>query len=168
MRISLTLSAAAALALAAGGALAIDQSGEQKDMRRVGHTDLQGRPAYHPIFIKYPDGRVIAFVGTHGGSAANTLKPGNPIEFNGTMVIDITDPAKPVQKSHIAGPASGAQTHSNRACLGSDLPGGTPGRVYLMRNVQTNSLAVSGFEVWDRSEEHTSELQSLAYLVCRL
>src|SRR5688572_6615637 len=149
MRISLTLSAAAALALAAGGALAIDQSGEQKDMRRVGHTDLQGRPAYHPIFIKYPDGRVIAFVGTHGGSAANTLKPGNPIEFNGTMVIDITDPAKPVEKSHIAGPASGAQTQSNRACLGSDLPGGIPGRVYLMRNVQTNSLAVSGFEVWD-------------------
>ena len=26
----------------------ISQSGEQKDMRRVGHTDLQGRPAYQP------------------------------------------------------------------------------------------------------------------------
>src|SRR2546425_2647509 len=25
-----------------------------------------------------------------------------------------------------------------------------------------------GFGVWHRSEEHTSELQSLAYLVCRL
>ena len=35
-------------ALGASGTLAISQSGEQKDMRRVGHTDLQGRPAYHP------------------------------------------------------------------------------------------------------------------------
>src|SRR5688500_8030441 len=138
MRISLTLSAAAALALAAGGALAIDQSGEQKDMRRVGHTDLQGRPAYHPTFIKYPDGRVIAFVGTHGGSKPNPLK-GNAVELNGTMIIDITDPKRPVEKFHIPGPASGAQTQSNRACLGSDLPGGMTGRVYLMRNVQGSS-----------------------------
>jgi hypothetical protein len=132
-----------------GSALAISQSGEQKDMRRVGHTDLQGRPAYHPWFQKYPDGRIIAFIGTHGGSKPNTLKAGNPVEFNGTMVVDITDPANPVEKFHIAGPASGAQTQSNRTCLGSDLPGGLPGRVYMMRNVQTNNLAVSGFEVWD-------------------
>jgi hypothetical protein len=132
-----------------GSALAISQSGEQKDMRRVGHTDLQGRPAYHPIFQKYPDGRIIAFIGTHGGSKPNTLKAGNPVEFNGTMIVDITDPAKPVEKFHIAGPANGAQTQSNRACLGSDLPGGLPGHVYMMRNVQTNTLAVSGFEVWD-------------------
>jgi len=63
----------AALAFGAGSALAISQSGEQKDMKRVGHTNLQGRAAYHPDFITYPDGRVIAFVGTH--SSAN---PSNP------------------------------------------------------------------------------------------
>src|ERR1041384_8517647 len=28
--------------------------------------------------------------------------------------------------------------------------------------------AVLGYAAWERSEEHTSELQSLAYLVCRL
>src|SRR3712207_8177683 len=33
--------------------------------------------------------------------------------------------------------------------------------------VVTGALA-SGVEVWDRSEEHTSELQSRQYLVCRL
>ncbi|MFZ1059502.1 MAG: hypothetical protein WAP47_09960 [Candidatus Rokuibacteriota bacterium] len=137
----------AAVAFSAGSALAISQSGEQKDMRRVGHTDLQGRPAYHPNFIQYPDGRVIAFVGTHGGSKPNPLKPGSPVELNGTMIIDVTDPAHPVEEFHIPAPAAGAQTQSNRMCLGSDLPGGTSGHVYMMRNVQGSSA--SGYEVWD-------------------
>src|SRR5262245_2616126 len=41
----------------------VSQSGEQKDMRRVGHVDLQGRPSYQPNVIVYPDGRTIAFAG---------------------------------------------------------------------------------------------------------
>ena len=136
----------AVLALSVSSALAISQSGEQKDMRRVGHTDLQGRPAYHPNFIKYPDGRVIAFIGTHGGSKPNPLK-GGAVELNGTMIVDISIPAAPVEKFHIPAPAAGAQTQSNRMCLGSDLPGGRPGHVYMMRNVQGS--AASGYEVWD-------------------
>ena len=148
-RLVLSASVLAIVAFGAGSALAISQSGEQKEMRRVGHTDLQGRPAYHPNFIEYPDGRVIAFVGTHGGSAPNPLK-GGAVEFNGTMIIDITDPANPVEKFHIPGPAQGAQTQSNRMCLGRDLPGGgASNSVYMMRNVQTGNLAVSGYEVWD-------------------
>jgi len=66
-------------ALGASGALAISQSGEQKDMRRVGHADLQGRPAYHPNFIVYPDGRVMAFVGTHSNTTDNGPRP-NPLQ----------------------------------------------------------------------------------------
>ncbi len=151
------LAAAAASLFGAGAAFAdISQSGEQKNMRRVGHVDLQGRAAYHPDFIKYPDGRVIAFVGTHSnttdnGPRPNPLKAGSPVEPNGTMIVDITNPKRPVEKFHIPGPiANGSsQTQSNRMCLGSDLPGGTPGKVYMMRNVQTGTLAVSGYEVWD-------------------
>jgi hypothetical protein len=146
----------AAFVIAAGSANGASQSGEQKDVRRVGHADLQGRAAYHPYFVQYPDGRVIAFVGTHSnttdnGPRPNPLRPGRPVEPNGTMIVDISDPARPVEKFHIPGPiANGsAQTQSNRMCLGSDLPGGTPGHVYMMRNVQTNTLAVSGYEVWD-------------------
>jgi hypothetical protein len=122
----------------------ISQSGEQRNMRRVGHTDLQGRGAYQPNVIRYPDGRTIAFVGTHTGVRPNPLK-GGVMEANGVMVIDVTNPEQPVEKFHI--PATSGQTQSVRMCLGSDLPSGTPGQVYLMRNVQGGSA--SGFEVWN-------------------
>src|SRR5882762_7914199 len=47
-RVALSAAALAVLALSAGSALAIGQSGEQKNMRRVGHVDLQGRASYQP------------------------------------------------------------------------------------------------------------------------
>jgi len=144
--------ATAVAALMAGPVLAdhearISQSGEQKNMRRVGHVDLQGRPSYQPNVIVYPDGRTIAFAGTHGGSRANPLKPGSLVEFNGTMIIDVTNPSRPVEKFHIPVPASGGQAQMARMCLGSDLPRGVPGKVYLLRNIQGTSA--SGYEAWD-------------------
>src|SRR5712691_11152396 len=146
------LAATVLSAFAAGSALAddhrgISQSGEQKNMRRVGHVDLQGRPSYQPNVIVYPDGRTIAFAGTHGGSKPNPLKSGSPVELNGVIIIDVTDPARPVEKFHIPVPAAGGQSQSVRMCLGSDLPKGMPGHVYLLRNVQGSTA--SGYEVWD-------------------
>ena len=140
-----------AFAIAAGSAFAddhrgISQSGEQKNMRRVGHVDLQGRPSYQPNVIVYPDGRTIAFAGTHGGSKPNPLK-GGAVEQNGVIIIDATNPEKPVEKFHIPVPVAGGQSQSVRMCLGSDLPKGIPGHVYLLRNVQGSSA--SGYEVWD-------------------
>ena len=148
-----------AFAIAAGWAFAddhrgISQSGEQKNMELVGRVDLQGRGAYQPNFIKYPDGRIIAFAGLHpspnlngvpAGAVKNPLN-GNVAEPNGTMIIDITNPKNPVQKFHIPGSAGGTYTMV-RLCLGSDLPAGTTGHVYMLRNVQGGSL--SGYEVWD-------------------
>jgi len=136
----------------------ISQSGEQKNMRRVGHVDLQGRPSYQPNVIVYPDGRTIAFAGTHGGSRPNPLKPGSPVELNGVVIIDATDPSRPVEKFHIPVPAEGGQSQSVRMCLGSDLPRGTPGRVYLLRNVQGS--AASGYEVWDVTNVSSPTLAS--------
>src|SRR5215510_9785413 len=112
LRFALSATAAAVLASGASSALAdgkhdISQSGEQKNMRRVGHVDLQGRPAYQPNVIQYPNKRWIAFVGTHGGSRPNTLKPGNPVEQNGTMIIDVTNPERPVETAHIPVPVAG-------------------------------------------------------------
>ena len=145
---------AVSLGLGATSALAINQSGEQRDMKLVGHVGLQGRGSYQPNFIQYPDGRVIAFAGLHpspnlngvpAGQVKNPLN-GNVAEPNGTMIIDITDPKHPVEKFHIPGSAGGTYTMV-RPCLGSDLPLGTAGKVYLLRGVQGGPL--SGYEVWD-------------------
>jgi hypothetical protein len=134
------------LALAVTSAMAdISQSGEQRNMRRVGHTDLQGRAAYQPNTIQYPDGRTIAFVGTHSGAQSNPLK-GNVVEENGTMIVDVTDPDRPVEKFHIPG-TGGGQSQMARMCLGTHLDGTS--NVYLMRNVQGGTG--SGFEVWNVS-----------------
>src|SRR6267378_3331400 len=145
-RVALSAAALTLLALSAGSALAISQSGEQKNMRRVGHVDLQGRASYQPNVIVYPDGRTIAFAGTHAGSKPNPLKGGG-VEPNGTMIVDITNPERPVEKFHIPVPVAGSQAQMARMCLGSQLPGGMPGHVYLLRNIQGSSA--SGYEIWD-------------------
>jgi hypothetical protein len=133
------------LTLAVGSSMAVvSQSGEQRNMKRVGHTDLQGRPAYQPNTIQYPDGRTIAFVGTHGGSKPNPLHNG-AVEENGTMIIDVTDPDRPVEKFHIPVPVAGGQAQSVRMCLGNQLDGTS--NVYMMRNIQGSTA--SGFEVWN-------------------
>ena len=140
------IGAVAAGQVFADGKTGISQSGEQKNMRRVGHVDLQGRPSYQPNVIVYPDGRTIAFAGTHSSAAPkpNPLN-GGALELNGTMIIDVTDPARPVEKFHI--PVPGGQAQMARMCLGSDLPRGAPGRVYLLRNIQGSTF--QGYEAWD-------------------
>ncbi len=147
-----------AFAVAVGSAIAddhrgISQSGEQKNMELVGHVALQFRGAYQPNVIRYPDGRTIAFAGLHSGQnlpgpLPNPLNGGKP-EENGTMIIDITDPKHPVETFHIPVPVAGGQAQMARMCLGSDLPGGTPGKVYLLRNIQGNTAQLSGYETWD-------------------
>src|SRR5439155_7907811 len=165
---------AATLAILAfsGGALAIDQSGEAKNMHRVGHTDLQGRPSYQPNVIQYPDGRTIAFAGTHNNTPVPvpgyTFLP-NPLniiagkaadEPNGTMIIDVTDPKNPKEMFHIPVPVAGGQAQMVRLCLGSVLPGGISTHVYLLRNIQGSSA--SGYEQWDVTDvKNPVKLKSL-------
>src|SRR6266403_3041611 len=147
--------AAATLAVLAFSASAlaedIKQSGEQKNMKLVGHVALQFRGAYQPNVIQYPDGRTIAFAGLHSGQNLPGPLPnplnGGKLEENGTMIIDITDPKHPVETFHIPVPVAGGQAQMARLCLGSDLPRGVPGRVYLLRNIQGSSA--SGYEAWD-------------------
>ena len=147
------LSGAVALALVAASAQAqISQSLERKNINRLGHTDLQGRSSYQPNIIQYPDGRWIMFAGMHNtvpvinplcssspGTLPNPLN-GNACEASGTMLIDVTDPANPVEKFHI--PATAGAPTMVRMCLGSVLPGGQAGKVYMLRNS-------SGYEQWD-------------------
>ena len=103
---------------------------EALNMRLVGHHDLQGRSAYHPIPHRYGD-RVVIFVGHHAGEAMNSLT--GEIELNGMSVLDITDPAAPVLLRHE--PPSGAATYSQhlQVCDGGALPDGDPAKTYLIR-----------------------------------
>ncbi len=120
---------------------------QHKDMKLVGFNDLQARSAYQPIAHKHPDGRWIAYIGHHGGSAFNPMT--GVIEQNGTSIVDVTTPGNPVYLKHIpggtgVGEAGGAQMV--RACNGSDLPHGVAGKVYILRATAT------AHEIWDTTD----------------
>jgi hypothetical protein len=155
LRTALFAAILAILAFNGTALAAAAQSDERKNMRRVGHVDLQGRPSYQPNVIQYPNGKWYAFAGTHNNIPVPipkfTFLP-NPLnkfadEPNGTMIVDVTNPAKPVEVFHIPVPVAGGQAQMVRLCLGSDLPGGMQTHVYLLRNIQGSSA--SGYEQWD-------------------
>ncbi|HEY1361538.1 MAG TPA: hypothetical protein VGF60_04790, partial [Xanthobacteraceae bacterium] len=122
---------------------------ESNNMRLVGYNDLQGRSAYQPV-VHHQGDRYIAYVGHHGGTA-DVPKPMNRLsgqaEFNGTSILDVTDPAQPRYLAHIPGlpgnyEEGGAQMV--RVCDGRALPKGDPAKVYLLR-----VFGGRAHEIWD-------------------
>jgi hypothetical protein len=116
----------------------IGASPEAMNMRLVGYSDLQGRSAYQPT-IHHQGNRYIAYIGHHGGTP-EVPKPVNSLtgqpEYNGTSIVDVTDPAHPRYLAHIPGTPDnfeegGAQM--TRVCDGSALPKGDPNKTYLLR-----------------------------------
>jgi hypothetical protein len=143
----------ALIALAAcGAALAAPQIGdapEAKNMALVGWHDLQARSAYQPL-VREQNGRWILYVGHHGGTE-RVPKPVNTLtgnaEFNGTSILDVTDPHAPRYLAHIPGEeglgeSGGAQMV--RVCSGKELPHGDPARFYLLR-----TFGNAWHEIWD-------------------
>ena len=93
-------------------------------------------------------------------------KPVNPItgqaEFNGTSIVDVTDPSKPKYLFHIPGQegnfeAGGAQM--TRVCDGRALPKGDPNAVYLLR-----SFGGAGHEIWNVADPAEAEARLEAEL----
>lgn len=134
--------------LAAPPSLAQEKA-EGNNMELVGYSDLQGRSAYQPV-IQNQNGQWIAYIGHHGGSSASP-RPMNPLtrrpEPNGTSVIDVTDPARPVYLHHLPGAeglheSGGAQMA--RVCSGAGLAEADPKKFYLLR-----TLGNTAHEVWD-------------------
>jgi hypothetical protein len=122
---------------------------EAKDMALVGYHDLQARSAYQPV-VQEQNGRWIAYIGHHGGTE-KVAKPVNALtgkpEFNGTSVLDVTDPRAPRYLAHIPGEegqgeSGGAQMV--RVCSGKGLLKGDQARFYLLR-----TFGNSAHEVWD-------------------
>lgn len=131
---------------------------EAVNMRLVGANDLQARSAYQPT-IHHQGDRYIAYIGHHGGTEADP-KPMNALtgvqEFNGTSIVDVTDPAKPVYLFHIPGEegqdeAGGGQMA--RVCDGSKLPKGDKNAVYLLR-----AFGNSAHEIWNVAKPEKPEL----------
>src|SRR5258707_10408442 len=145
--------AAGVLAYSALPALAqspkIGDPPEAKNMRLVGYNDLQARSAYQPT-IQKQGSRYIAYIGHHGGTP-DVPKPVNRLtgqpEFNGTSIVDVTDPAQPKYLAHIPGlpgnyEEGGAQMV--RVCDGKTLPKGDAGKTYMLR-----VFGGRGHEIWD-------------------
>jgi hypothetical protein len=121
---------------------------EAKDMRLVGWNDLQARSAYQPIIHKQGN-RYIAYIGHHGGTE-KVPKPVNPMtgqaEFNGTSIIDVTDPAQPKYLKHLPGEAGVGEKGGGqmvRVCGGPAFKG-DPNAFYLLR-----TFGNSAHEVWN-------------------
>jgi hypothetical protein len=148
-----TAFAVVALALACATAFAVAQRigdpPEARDIALVGYHYLQARIADQPL-VREQNGRWILYVGHHGGTD-KVPKPVNSLtgaaEFNGTSILDVTDPAAPRYLAHIPGDeglgeAGGAQMV--RVCAGKELPHGDPTRFYLLR-----PFGNSWHEIWD-------------------
>src|SRR5205814_7219606 len=68
------------------------------------------------------------------------------------------------------GPCATAERRAQRGAAMSSDPFYFSGRVETLKKFHSQVLPLSGEngKTWERSEEHTSELQSLRHLVCRL
>jgi len=147
------------LVLGVGSAADADQ---KKNMELVGTNDLQARSTYQPTVHRYPGDRYILFGGEHAlGTNPVTGQPlpsFNPLtklnEPNGTSIVDVTNPKKPVYLAHIpvgnpvAPPATPVPGGSQmvRVCDGSTLPVGNT-RVYMLRSYGQGNPGAH--EIWD-------------------
>jgi hypothetical protein len=129
-----------------------------KDMALVGYNDLQARSAYQPT-IHQQSGRWIAYIGHHGGTQEipeplNTLTGRQ--EFNGTSLIDVTDPRQPKYLAHIPGAEGLAEqggAQMVRVCDGKTLPKGEVGAVYMLR-----TFGNSAHEIWNTADPANPKL----------
>jgi hypothetical protein len=117
---------------------------DSKNMKLEGYSDLQGRTAYQPTIEKQGD-RWIAYIGHHGDKKLNPLS--GKVEDNGTSILDVTNPKKPVYLYHIPGQEGKAERGGSqmvRICSGASLPKGDKSKFYMLR-----VFGNQAHEIWD-------------------
>jgi hypothetical protein len=114
------------------------------NMKVVGFEDNQGRPSSDDGWIENQNGRYILYMADSPGHAFNPLT--GKEENNGTSLIDVTDPARPVFIHHIPAPSGGGSTHV-AVCGGNTLPHAQKNHWYLLRHDGSTNQ-----EVWDVSD----------------
>ncbi len=135
-----------------------DVAPDRHDILWLGHADLEGRTAYQPtLHTQMVNGqkRVFLYVGHFGNQApiADPTSGGTP-EFNGTSIVDVTDPRHPVQVAHIPtdGRANGTSSGGAqmvRVCDGKAGVLGDDGHYYMLRNNGGGTSSTGSHEIYD-------------------
>jgi hypothetical protein len=125
---------------------------EAGNMRLVGMSDLQARS-------QRQGDRYYAYIGHHGGTP-QVPQPMNPLtgkpEYNGTSILDVTDPANVQYLAHIPGEMGFAEdggAQMVRVCSGAELPKGNKSAFYMLR-----TFGNSAHEIWDVTNPGTPKL----------
>jgi hypothetical protein len=130
-----------------------------ENVRLVGYNDLQGRTALVTTTKSDPANGNWVYIGHH--DAFHDEKPIlNPItgqmEFNGTSILDITDPANPKYVWHIPNQTN---KNSRSTSVVYDYTFDQSGRDYLIRNSEAPSRGETGadlkYEIWDITTRDT-------------
>ena len=106
------------------------------NMRLVGYNDLQGRPSYMP-HVQKQGHRYILYASEHVGTGAYLNPMNGQMEYDGTSIIDVTNPYHPIYLKHLPslyGTPNNEARHV-RVCGGDDLPGKLyPGKYFMLRS----------------------------------
>jgi|SaaInlV_100m_DNA_5_1039725.scaffolds.fasta_scaffold15929_1 hypothetical protein len=115
---------------------------DSANIELLGYNDLQGREALQTTVLSDVEGGngEYVYVGFHAGQHLNPQT--GEEEFNGTMIIDIADPANPQTITHIANPVLAT---SRAVQVVYDY--GPEKRDYLIRNHETD--VIRKFEIFD-------------------
>jgi hypothetical protein len=124
-----------------------------QNVRLVGYNDLQGRTALVTTTKSDPANGNWVYIGHHDSFHDEKPLP-NPItgkmEFNGTSILDISDPAKPKYVWHIPNPTN---RNSRSTSVVYDYKFDGSGRDYLIRNSEALTQGETGvdlkYEIFD-------------------
>lgn len=151
--LAVTVGAGALLLGGASGA-ADPYADEAMHVRLVGHHDLQGRESLLVATLSDPANGSWAYVGHHENLWDGTEKL-NPItgamEWNGTSILDVADPANPRLVWHIPNDANAS---SRSVSVVYDYTFDGSGRDYLIRNSEYGEdITFQIFDITDRGTD---------------